>query len=171
MRPKNRKKRTWKIQIGWIHFNEKQERCISVKLQKGGGTREVHVPLNENVQKIVDIASKIFFQNGMSTFGPLEDLDVSLANFRSETLPLHTPEGNEFTLQYYIMSNKATRVRMYLKTQITSTVHRHTPMIHITDDNNDLLNPVFPGNEGEDAVSQILGTSPEREQLKSEEEQ
>jgi len=60
---------------------------------------------------------------------------------------------------------------MYLKTQIKSTVHRHTPMIYITDDDSDLLNPVFPGNEGEDAVSQILGTSEEREQLKSKQEQ
>ena len=60
---------------------------------------------------------------------------------------------------------------MYLKTQIKSTVHRHTPMIEITDDDSDLLNPVFPGNEGEDAVSQVLGTSAEREQLKSEQEQ
>ena len=165
------KVKTRKIQIGWIHFNEQQERYISVRLQKGGGTREVHVPLNANVQKIVDIASEIFFQNGMSTFGALEDMEVSLANFRSETLPLHTPEGNEFTLQYYVTSNKATKVRMYLKTQIKSTVHRHTPMVDITDDDSDLLNPVFPGNEGEDAVSQILGTSAEREQLKSEQEQ
>ena len=106
----------------------------------------------------------------LSTFGPLEDMEVSLANFRSETLPLHTPEGNEFTVQYYITSNKATRERMYLKTQIKSTVHRHTPMIDITDDDSDLLNPVFPGNEVEYAVSQILGTSAEREQLKSEQE-
>ncbi|KAK2562533.1 hypothetical protein P5673_014209 [Acropora cervicornis] len=120
------KVKTRKIQIGWIHFNEKQERCISVRLQKGGGTREVHVPLNANVQKIVDIASEIFFQNRMSTFGPLEDMEVGLANFRSETLPLHTLEGNEFTLQYYITSNKATRVRMYLKTQIKSTVAADT---------------------------------------------
>ena len=88
---KPRKKvKTWKIQIGWIHFNEKQEQYISVRLKKGGRTREVHVPLNANVQKIVDIASEIFFQNGISTFGALEDMEVSLANFRSETLPLHT---------------------------------------------------------------------------------
>ena len=142
-----------------------------MRLQKGGRTREVHVPLNANVQKIVDIVSEIFFHNGMSTFGPLEDMEVSLANFRSETLPLYTPEGNEFTLQYYITSNKATRVCMYLKTQIKSTVHRHTPMINITDDDSELLNPVFPGNEGEDAVRQILGTFAEREQLKSKQEQ
>lgn len=41
--PKEDKKKTNKIQLGWLHFDEKKQKFISVRLMKGGGTRDVDI--------------------------------------------------------------------------------------------------------------------------------
>ena len=106
-----------KIQIGWLHFNDITQRNISVRLQKGGETREVDVPLNADIQQIIHISEEIFFSHGRCIFGALEDMKVALANFKCETLHMSTPEGQPFTLRYYIHQCKTTRVHLYLKSK------------------------------------------------------
>ena len=74
--------KTRKVQTGWLHFSDDHQRYILVRLQKGGGTREVDVPLNADIQQIIQIAEEIFFSDGRCIFGALEDMEVALANFK-----------------------------------------------------------------------------------------
>lgn len=166
--------KTTKVQIGWLHFSDDHQRYISVRLQKGGGTREVDVPLNADIQQIIQIAEEIFFSDGRSIFGALEDMEVALA--KCETLRISTPEGDPFTLQHYIHQCKTTRVRLYLKSKKKTFPERqasHSGVLDqvVKDDESDLLVPVFPENERELNGDQLLGTSIEREEIRKAQDQ
>ena len=168
--------KTRKVQIGWLHFSDDHQRYISVRLQKGGGTREVDVPLNADIQQIIQIAEEIFFSNGRCIFGALEDMEVALANFKCETLRISTPEGDPFTLQHYIHQCKTTRVRLYLKSKKKTFPERqasHSGVLDqvVKDEESDLLVPVFPENERELNGDQLLGTSIEREEIRKAQDQ
>ena len=168
--------KTRKVQIEWLHFSDDHQRYISVRLQKGGGTREVDVPLNADIQQIIQIAEEIFFSDGRCIFGALEDMEVVLANFKCETLRISTPEGDPFTLQHYIHQCKTTRVRLNLKSKKKTFPERqasHSGVLDqvVKDDESDLLVPVFPENERELNGDQLLGTSIEREEIRKAQDQ
>ena len=42
---KKEKIKTRKIQLEWLHFDEKKQKFVSVRLIKGGGTRDVDIPM------------------------------------------------------------------------------------------------------------------------------
>ena len=41
-----------KIQIGWMLYNEKDRRYVAVRMAKGGGTREVSLPLESTSEEV-----------------------------------------------------------------------------------------------------------------------
>lgn len=49
---KKEKKKHRRIQVGWLHYDEQQGRYVSMRLSKGGGSRDVDVPLNADVHQI-----------------------------------------------------------------------------------------------------------------------
>ena len=73
--------------MGWLYYDEQQGRYIAVRLNKGGGSREVDVPLNADVPQMIDIAKDLFFPDGKTTLGPLADMELGLANFKCENIP------------------------------------------------------------------------------------
>jgi len=51
-----------RIQIGWMHFNDKENCYIAVRMAKGGGTREVSFPIQATSADMMDEIKNIFFQ-------------------------------------------------------------------------------------------------------------
>ena len=112
-----KKVKTRRIQLGWLHFDEHSGRFVAMRLNRGGGTREVDVPLSADVSEIIHIAQEIFFPEGRCAFGNLSDMDVALANFKCERLESYMSNGEPLTLHRYIDACKATKIRVYLQTK------------------------------------------------------
>ena len=155
--------RSKRIQIGWMHFNDKEKRYVAVCMAKGGGTRELSFPLQATSGEIMDAMKDVFFQDGMSLFGPTHEMTFKLGNFRCEEI------NEEFTLAQYIAQHKLTKVRLYIlsKTSISKKPEKVSANDSDSEDNTDLLTPVF---ETKQQTSDLLGCSEERESLKASQE-
>jgi hypothetical protein len=115
---KKEKIKTRKIQLGWLHFDEKKQKFVSVRLINGGGTRDVNVPIDSTKDDIVKLCMELFFPNGHSEFaGDANALDFRLANFKNEKIEnvLYVGETEvPFTITNYIRAYQTNKVRLYL---------------------------------------------------------
>ncbi|XP_068736680.1 uncharacterized protein [Montipora capricornis] len=64
-----------KIQVGWHHYNEDLKRNVAVRLAKGGGTRELMVPLSTTEDDMIDLLTNVFFPEGYSVHGYTHELN------------------------------------------------------------------------------------------------
>lgn len=71
---------TRKVSIGWLHYQESSRSYTQVKTAKGGGVCIVDLSLDSKQEKVVNIGKDLFFQNGSSIFGDIDDLEFGLAN-------------------------------------------------------------------------------------------
>lgn len=114
--------KTRKVLIGWLHFDDDKKCFVSVRANKGGGTREVDVSLSAREEHVINIAKDIFFSDGQSTFGSHQDMIFGLANFQHEDISKVKVSGVNlpFTLQRYIEKCKMSRVRLYLTSKVNT---------------------------------------------------
>ena len=59
--------KTRRVQIGWMHYSMKKGKYCSVRIQTGGGTREVKMALSTTADAILKMAKELFFPAGRST--------------------------------------------------------------------------------------------------------
>lgn len=64
---------------------------------------------------MIDMAKDLFFPDGNTTFGPLADMEVGLANFKCESILEFNDELKRFTLQKYIDVFIATHIRFHVQ--------------------------------------------------------
>ena len=57
-----------KIQVGWHHYNEDLKRHVAVRLAKGGGTRELTVPLSATEDDMIDFERRTATGSGRFSF-------------------------------------------------------------------------------------------------------
>ena len=62
------KEKTRKVQLGCLHWNEKTEKSQSVRMMKGGGSREVDMPLEATVDEITAEYVRLFFRMAQGSF-------------------------------------------------------------------------------------------------------
>ncbi|XP_065116262.2 uncharacterized protein [Paramisgurnus dabryanus] len=62
----NAKKTQRRIELGWMDFDEKEQRYKQVKAINGGGTRHLSLDKNKTVKDVKDDAEILFFPNGYS---------------------------------------------------------------------------------------------------------
>jgi len=169
---KTRHKRKFsRIQIGWLHFDEHGGKYVAMRLNRGGGTREVDVPLNADVYEIMQTAQDIFFPDGRCDFGAISDMDLDLAKFKSERMQRFTSDGKPFTLQHYIDVCKATRSRLYIQAKKRNSGekvgYQEKQAAHEEGDEDDhLLIPTFQNQEMQPEGGSLIGSSRDREELK-----
>ena len=112
------KEKIRKIQLGWLHWNEKPGKFQSVRMFKGGGSREVDMPVEATKDAIIAECVGLVFPNGSSKFlGKATDMDFGLANFKTEVIKDSViVAGSEvpFTLLNYLETHKTCKVRLYL---------------------------------------------------------
>ena len=111
--------KTRKIQLGWMHYSDEKGKYVPVRLQSGGGTRDISMNVNATADDIIKEAIKLFYPNGMSTcHGMASRMKLQLGNFKGELVhdnhsQIHQ-ETQICTLQNYIATNKLSIVRLYL---------------------------------------------------------
>ena len=145
-----------RIQIGWMHYNDKENRYVAVHMGKGGGTREVSFPIQATSAAMMDEIKIYFFRTEMSVFGRTNAMTFKLGNFTRQEI------NKEFTLERYIEEHKLSKVRLYILSKIIPQ-EKKSEVHDISDDDSELLTPVF------DSVtsSRLVGSSEERRVLRA----
>ena len=107
-RPKTRR-----IQLGLMHYDERNNKYKRVSLVKGGGTRKVDLPVDFNRDDVIKYAIKHFFPEDEFT----SDVSYELANFKQEPVSqlVDTLGGvHDFTIQKYCELCKTHQFNLYL---------------------------------------------------------
>ena len=110
--------KTRKVHLGWMNYNDEQNSYIQVRAKKGGGTRVVDVAVSANMDAIIQIGKELFFPDGKSYFGDINEFHFGLSNLKCEEL--FKPENGlpeEFTLEKYISEVKMMRVLLHITTK------------------------------------------------------
>ena len=145
-----------RIQIGWMHFNDKESRYVAVRMSKGGGTREVSFPVQATSADMMDEIKKIFFPDEMTVFGATQAMTFKLGNFSCQEI------NDAFTLERYIEEHKLSKVRLYILSRII-TQEKKSEVHDNSDDDSDLLTPAFDNATS----SWLVGSSEERRVLRA----
>ena len=128
-----------KVQLGWLHYDERAQKLKSVRMMKGGGSRDVDMSMDSTRDEILQESIKLFFPDGESTFaGKATNMEFGLANFKTEAINNEIKLENSvvpFSLANYLKANKTSKVRLYLTSR---EIVAETPEAdHDNDDNDD----------------------------------
>lgn len=104
-----------KIEIGWLHFNIAEYQ--QVRTRNGGGTRHATVDKSTTVSQILEMGKELFFPDGTSTKGVIEDFLFEVCDFKKNRIPLDETVGNLYEktklrlLRFYICTKKEETVQ------------------------------------------------------------
>ncbi|KAJ7373253.1 hypothetical protein OS493_012842 [Desmophyllum pertusum] len=151
-----------KVQIGWQHFRNEENRYVGVRLVNGGGGREVSIPLNASTEEVVDLMKDVFFPDGKSTFGSTDLMTFKLGNFKCEEI------NEEFTLAKYIAKHKLTKVRLYILTRMSPKPKKKSEAHYSSDDDFDFSTSAFDRKQDTPSgnLTGLLGSSEDRRSLR-----
>ena len=127
---------TKKVQLGWLHYSEKQQRFVAVRQNKGGGTRDIALSINATADSIIETGKELFFPGGISSFGNIDTMEFTLANYKEDTVSNVVIGGSvlPFTLQRYLNATKLPKARLYLASKVKQSEE---------DDDDSLLKPIL----------------------------
>ncbi|XP_071795970.1 uncharacterized protein [Asterias amurensis] len=100
-----------KIQVGWLHMNNKLKDYTQVRCQKGGGVRYLTCDRKATYVQLLEGCVPLFFPAGESSKGPRSKMEFSLANFQG-----HEIEKEDFDLST-VYGEKGSKTRIYIKTK------------------------------------------------------
>ncbi len=148
---KNAKRRTRRLEIGWMNFSEKENDFKQVRAVKGGGTRHVSVDRHSTVREVQEMAESLFFPNGAFKSLKLEDHVCFICDFSQNEV------DKDCTVEDLYEKNKVKILRLYLYTKYTKK--------HAQDEDNSTDTPPattseVTGNVAED-FSQVQASEPE----------
>ncbi|XP_031356742.1 uncharacterized protein LOC116180756 isoform X1 [Photinus pyralis] len=95
--------------MGWLH--EDGNKIVQVRSKKGGGTRKLTVEKSAMKQELIEAAQKVFFPNGFSPKGNIEDFDFDLLDFKHNEYP------PDISISQILNSTKVKVLRFYLKSE------------------------------------------------------
>jgi hypothetical protein len=85
-----------KFEVRWKHFCEGKGYKLK-RAEQGGGVRSITIPRDASVDNCLKLLQDVFFPNGKSPMGSINDVDLNLADFKSDPFDLF----DEFTAEDY----------------------------------------------------------------------
>ena len=152
------KKTHRKISIGWQHFDKVKNKYISVRLSKGGGSRDISVPINSTRPDILEQMKLVFFPEGKSVFGNASRMKMSLGDYKYDEIT-----DGDFTLMNYVKLHKLSKVRLYLLTKSVDDIEN----IFESSDSEEELRPAFHEHG---RTSGLIGSVSERSNLRQQQD-
>ena len=109
---------TLKFEFGWKNWIPGRE-FVQQKKNSGGGTRSYNVPRQATLDDCQEIAMNLFFPNGMSPVGPVDEMNIAMGNFSGEFLIFMQDGGKplQFTAEKYKQITGFAVPRIYLLTR------------------------------------------------------
>ena len=157
---------TLKFEFGWKNWIRG---CgfVQQKKNSGGGTRSYNVPRHATLDDCQDIAVNLFFPNGKSPVGPVEEMNIAMGNFSDEFI-IFKRDGDQpfqFTAEKYKQITGLPVPRLYLLTRKQD----HESEEEHSDD--DFMTPTFEEKAASpqntlslDESDGLIGTSKERQE-------
>ena len=108
-----------RLYIGWLHRSGADSRYKQIKTKDGGGVRDFYYNDDEQltVESLKMKARKLFFPEGVSKYGAIEDMQLDLGNYAQETISVFRDlDGEKCTFQEYLRSHGlfASKCQVYL---------------------------------------------------------
>ncbi|KAK7925064.1 hypothetical protein WMY93_007374 [Mugilogobius chulae] len=101
------RKKTRKIEIGWIHEGKQ------VRKRRGGGTRTIDVPKETRKADLFTYAKDLFFPEGKNKIGDFESVTADIVDYQEEPII-----DNNVTVGELYDTLKMGMLRFYLSTRI-----------------------------------------------------
>ena len=108
----NAAKTNRRLELGWLHETSPGLGYKQVRLRNGGGTRNLRVEKSCTIKDIHVIAMSMFFPDGHSKLGSLDDMETDVRDFKGDKLDL------DMTVQAHYDHFKVKMMRMYLYTSL-----------------------------------------------------
>ncbi|KAL2090091.1 hypothetical protein ACEWY4_014779 [Coilia grayii] len=121
----NGKHKVRRLEVGWMDYDEDEERYKQVKSANGGGTRHLSVEKDETVADIKVMAENIFFPNGCSK----KKKRLSNYSTHMESSQIHINVSN--TVDELYNKSKLKMLRLYLCTKMKTG---QQPPVGVEDD-------------------------------------
>lgn len=102
-------KDTRRVEIGWLHFHNGTYHQVRTK--NGGGTRHLSVQKTVTMGDLLEIGKGLFFPNGQSAKGSVEDFEFDIRDFS------HNPVPPEATVSQLYEQSKLRLLRIYTSSQ------------------------------------------------------
>ena len=157
---------TLKFEFGWKNWIPGRG-FVQQKKNSGGGTRWYNVPRHATLDDCQDIAVNLFFPNGRSPVGPLEEMNIAMGTFSGEFILFMQDGGKplQFTAEKYKQITGLPVPRIYL---LTRKQDHGSEEDHSEDD---FMTPIFekkaaspPTTLSIDESDGLVGTSKERQE-------
>ena len=103
-----------------MHYNEGQQRYVPVRMAKGGGARDIEMPLDADIEYVKESSASLFFPNGTSNFGKLDEMELSVGNYSGDILSLLKDDSgvsHAFSIQKYYETRRLHRRSLRLPTR------------------------------------------------------
>lgn len=113
------KKKTRRIEIGWMNYSEDDGEFKQVRAAKGGGTRHVSIERHTKVGELKTMAESLFFPQGKAKYLELKRLHSDMQDI------CHRPIDEECTIEELYEETKVKLLRLYLCTRKLEKVHRN----------------------------------------------
>ena len=144
-----------KFEFGWKHWCSLAGIFKQKKKNSGGGTRVLDVPKQALASECLDMAKELFFPNGISSEGLLDEMNLTLGDFNGGSVIEVNVDGEflPFTAERYKMATGFTKPRLYLLSK--------EKVAYDSGDEKELLHPVLPPPDAQsyNRQSQLIGTS------------
>ena len=106
---KHAAKVTRRVEMGWLHFESGTYH--QVRTRKGGGTRNLSVQKSVTMGELVETGKGLFFPNGHSSKGPMEDFEFDICDYSHNSVP------HEVTVGQLYEQTKLRMLRIYATTK------------------------------------------------------
>ena len=106
-----------RIEVGWLHYDRNISQFRQVREKSGGGTRKLVIPGSSDMGTILKYAKDLFFPNGKSNKGEIEDFAFEIANFDCN------PLEQSMTVEDAYTTSKVRLIRLYLRSERVGTMH------------------------------------------------
>ncbi|XP_059189141.1 uncharacterized protein LOC131971628 [Centropristis striata] len=102
---KNAAKVNRRVEMGWLHFESGTHHQI--RTRNGGGTRHLSVEKSVTMRELLKTGKSLFFPNGHSSKGPMEDFEFSIRDYS------HSAVSPEVTVGQLYEQTKLRMLRVY----------------------------------------------------------
>lgn len=93
--------------MGWLHFSTQSGIYRQIRTRHGGGTRNLTVEKSVTMGELLEIGKTLFFPNGRSSKGPIEDFEFDIRDYSHNILP------SEITVGQLYDQTKLRMIRVY----------------------------------------------------------
>ncbi|XP_076842446.1 uncharacterized protein LOC143487027 [Brachyhypopomus gauderio] len=108
---KSAQKQKRRIEVGWMDFDENEQRYKQVKAIKGGGTRQLTVDKETTIEEMKDLALSLFFPSGVSK------TEKNVACYTTEIQSSQIDINSTDTVNQLYEKSKVRLLRLYLCTK------------------------------------------------------